>query len=72
VKFVTPKPGDAVAVVARSVEAKDEEVPESAEDEATGASTGDVPESSDEATDATIDETAPETTGSDPTGESES
>ncbi|HEU4811269.1 MAG TPA: DNA gyrase subunit A, partial [Nocardioides sp.] len=47
VKFVTPKPGDAVAVVARSVEAKDEEVPESAEDEATGASTGDVPESSD-------------------------
>ncbi|MCW2795624.1 DNA gyrase subunit A, partial [Nocardioides sp.] len=47
VKFVTPKPGDAVAVVARSVEAKDEDDA----DEAAAA------ESSDVAPDATIDET---------------
>ncbi len=52
VKFVTPKSGDAVAVVARSVEARDEE-----EDVAT--TTSDVPESSDEGTSATIE--APET-----------
>ncbi|MCW2766873.1 MAG: gyrase subunit [Nocardioides sp.] len=47
VKFVTPKSGDAVAVVARSVEAKDEEDA----DEAIAA------ESSDVGPDATIDET---------------
>jgi DNA gyrase subunit A len=49
VKFVTPKSGDAVAVVARSVEAKDEE-----EAEAPSAA-----ESSDVGVDATIDETTP-------------
>ncbi|MEP9362968.1 DNA gyrase subunit A [Nocardioides sp. CN2-186] len=52
VKFVTPKKGDAVAVVARSVEARDEE-----DEEVTA--TSDVPESSDEGTSATIE--APET-----------
>src|ERR687890_12625 len=41
VKFVTPKDGDAVAVVARSVEARDE-------DEAADEATFDAPESSDE------------------------
>jgi DNA gyrase subunit A len=56
VKFVTPKAGDAVAVVARSVEAKDDEEPsEPAE------------ESSDQASDATI-----EAESSDDSRESES
>jgi DNA gyrase subunit A len=58
VKFVTPKSGDAVAVVARSVEAKVEE------DEAV--------ESVDVDTDATIDETPdPDSTGSAPAEGSE-
>jgi DNA gyrase subunit A len=74
VKFVTPKSGDAVAVVARSVEARDEE---EAVDEAAESPTVDA--------DATIDGSASQTTdiettdadppGSDPnapdTGESE-
>jgi DNA gyrase subunit A len=59
VKFVTPKSGDAVAVVARSVEARDDEdvVDETATEE--GAETGsEVAESSDEGTDATIEDAA--------------
>lgn len=67
VKFVTPKSGDAVAVVARSVEARDEE-------EEGVEATDQVAESSDTGTDATIDASAgaePET-GSDTDGESES
>ena len=51
VKFVTPKSGDAVAVVARSVEARDED--ETALDEA-----GEVDHSADEGTDATIEGSA--------------
>jgi DNA gyrase subunit A len=71
VKFVTPKSGDAVAVVTRSVEAKDED--EAAE--AVGADGGpevgpdagdvvdaEIAESSDVAADATIDETTSVTT----------
>ncbi|HEU5036087.1 MAG TPA: DNA gyrase subunit A [Nocardioides sp.] len=64
VKFVSPKSGDAVAVVARSVEAREDEdngeaieAPETAE--ATEA-TDEVVESSDEGTGATIDVTAPD------------
>ncbi|WP_243058311.1 DNA gyrase subunit A [Nocardioides sp. SR21] len=67
VKFVTPKSGDAVAVVARSVEARDE-------DEDAVEATDQVAESSDTGTDATIDGSAgaePEA-GSDTDGESES
>ncbi|MFC4785876.1 DNA gyrase subunit A [Nocardioides sp. MAHUQ-72] len=70
VKFVTPKSGDAVAVVARSVEAR--------EDEEDGEA---VEESPAVESDATIDGSASDpaeaatpgsdTTGSDPTGESE-
>ncbi|WP_242665098.1 MULTISPECIES: DNA gyrase subunit A [unclassified Nocardioides] len=59
VKFVTPKAGDAVAVVARSVEARDEEdeVDETAPEG--GAETvSEVGESSDEGTDATIEDAA--------------
>ena len=80
VKFVTPKSGDAVAVVARSVEAKDEDetaLAEGAEptadasDEAVSAGTPDAP-----APDATIEEPAPAGEGattddSGPTGEGE-
>ncbi len=51
VKFVTPKSGDAVAVVARSVEARDE-------DEAAVEEGAEVGESSDEGTDATIEASA--------------
>ena len=58
VKFVTPKSGDAVAVVARSVEAKEEEVL---------AEEGDT-DSPVEPTDATIDETTPEPTVADADG----
>ena len=68
VKFVTPKNGDAVAVVARSVEAKDED------DVVEGDEVPDVtsaPESSEAVSGATIDETDTDTTGSDTTGESE-
>ncbi|MCW2791188.1 MAG: gyrA, partial [Nocardioides sp.] len=68
VKFVTPKPGDAVAVVARSVEAKEE-------DEAPEAGTDVAVESEDVDTSATIEESAdttePDTTEPDTTGESE-
>ncbi len=87
VKFVTPKGNDAVAVVARSVEAKEEdEVPATdATDETPGAepaadaaeaSDAVATESSDVPGDATIDGSAPETTGTDTpgpdtTGESE-
>ncbi|GAB6984450.1 DNA gyrase subunit A [Nocardioides pyridinolyticus] len=64
VKFVTPKSGDSVAVVARSVEAKDEDedAPEGAIEDAAEA-TSDVPESSDEGRDATLEPTQPETDG---------
>jgi len=60
VKFVTPKNGDAVAVVARSVEAQVVAAvagEEGATDEPAGAPIegGDVVESSDEAADATIE-----------------
>ena len=51
VKFVTPKSGDAVAVVARSVEARDE-------DEVSDDTADEVAESSDAGTGATIDESA--------------
>jgi DNA gyrase subunit A len=69
VKFVTPKSGDAVAVVARSVEARDE-------DEDGVEATDEVGESVDEGTNATIDATEASDvvepdTGSDPDGESE-
>ncbi len=70
VRFVTPKNGDAVAVVARSVEAREDDEAEGAESSegAEGAQDGAaiVAESPDAGTDATIDV---ETT--DPDGESE-
>jgi DNA gyrase subunit A len=68
VKFVTPKAGDAVAVVARSVEAKDEDevTDEGASEEAVEA-TVESTESSDQAENATIDAET-----SDESGESES
>src|SRR4051794_33055618 len=74
VKFVTPKSGDSVAVVARSVEAReDDELADEPEDELADElvdeATGDAVESSDEGTDATIDVTEPD--GADPDGESE-
>jgi len=65
VKFVTPKSGDAVAVVARSVEAREDEATaevaaevaaEPADPETSGVATDEVVKSSDEGTDATIDE----------------
>jgi DNA gyrase subunit A len=59
VKFVSPKPGDAVAVVARSVEAREDEVVGVNGDGPDGdAAAGDVAESADPGTDATIDEAA--------------
>ena len=76
VKFVTPKNGDAVAVVARSIEAKvEEEVEEGAGDvpaaeadaEGADAAQGTVAESPDSDPDATIDPNA----DSDVPGESE-
>jgi DNA gyrase subunit A len=74
VKFVTPKSGDAVAVVARSVEAKEEEEPAADAGEVldeTGVEPGaaDAGESVDVAISATIDET--DTTRPDTLGESE-
>jgi DNA gyrase subunit A len=60
VKFVTPKSGDAVAVVARSVEARDED--EAAEEVA------EVAESPSVDADATIDGSASETTDADTPG----
>jgi DNA gyrase subunit A len=73
VKFVTPKAGDAVAVVARSVEAKEEDegieaAPEDGVTDATEPAEGPVAESPDADVDATIDGTA----DSDAHGESES
>ena len=67
VKFVTPKSGDAVAVVARSVEAREDEDEDGATEDVEGVEAtldaGRVPESSDEGTDATIEATEPETDG---------
>jgi DNA gyrase subunit A len=74
---VSPKAGDAVAVVARSVEAREDE--ENGEDNGEGdggengeapvqPATTDVAESSDEGTSATIDVTEP---APEPDGESE-
>nr|WP_238694970.1 DNA gyrase subunit A [Nocardioides caeni] len=54
VKFVSPKKGDAVAVVARSGESKDEEL---AEEPAEGAEGAGATESPDQAPDATIEAT---------------
>ncbi len=73
VKFVTPKAGDAVAVVARSVEAKEEDegieaAPEDDVTDATEPVEGAAAESQDAESDATIDGTA----DSDVPGESES
>ena len=67
VKFVSPKGNDAVAVVARSVEAKEEEVL-GADVEAEPAEPG--AESVEETSSATIEATT-ETTDPDTTGESE-
>jgi DNA gyrase subunit A len=68
VKFVSFKSGDAVAVVARSVEAREEDELEEGADgapaegtiEGAPEATDDVPESSDEGTDATIEATETE------------
>jgi DNA gyrase subunit A len=77
VKFVTPKEGDAVAVVARSVEAKvideveGEEIDDSGVPDQTGP--GAEPEfSSDQAPDVTIDETVPEEAASEESDDGES
>jgi DNA gyrase subunit A len=72
VKFVTPKEGDAVAVVARSVEAKvDEEVAGEADGDTPTGPEGESEDSS--ATDpaGTIDQTVPEEAAPDE-GESDS
>jgi DNA gyrase subunit A len=72
VKFVTPKNGDAVAVVARSVEAK--VVDEATEGEGDDTPTGPEGESNDSSgidPDVTIDETVPDEAASDD-GESDS
>ncbi len=71
VRFVTPKSGDAVAVVARSVEAReDDEAADEAAVEVTGEPADEATEvvvkSSDEGTDATID-----VIDADPDGESD-
>ena len=64
VKFVTPKSGDSVAVVARSVEAReDEEAPEDTAAETPAEAPADAAESSDEGGSATIEATDPETDG---------
>ncbi|MBZ5738197.1 DNA gyrase subunit A [Nocardioides mangrovi] len=64
VKFVSPKSGDAVAVVARSVEAReDEEAAEGVADEGAVEATETVLGSSDEGTDATIVENEPDSDG---------
>jgi DNA gyrase subunit A len=61
VKFVTPKDGDAVAVVTRSVESPDEVLEEAsgtvmpAGEAGTGVSTGESAESPDVVADATIE-----------------
>jgi DNA gyrase subunit A len=70
VKFVGPKSGDAVAVVARSVEAREDDEPgDDAEEPVVFEVAGDVAESSSIATDATIEETDPN--APDSLGESE-
>ncbi|MFC5176272.1 DNA gyrase subunit A [Nocardioides taihuensis] len=60
VKFVTPKAGDSVAVVARSVESREEEVlaedADEGADESTGTGVDQPAESPSQAADATIDE----------------
>ncbi len=72
VKFVTPKEGDAVAVVARSVEAKviDEALDEEGDD-TPGGPVGESGNSSGNDPDVTIDETVPDEATSDD-GESDS
>ena len=72
VKFVTPKNGDAVAVVARSVEAKvvDEATDGEGDDTPTGPE-GESNDSSGTDPDVTIDETVPDEAASDD-GESDS
>ncbi len=72
VKFVTPKEGDAVAVVARSVEAKviDEALDEEGDD-TPGGPEGESENSSGNDPDVTIDETVPDEATSDD-GESDS
>jgi DNA gyrase subunit A len=68
VRFVTPKEGDAVAVVARSVETREAEVlPDDAGEPGSGADT----ESPDAPGDATIDGSAPTPTDSETPGEGE-
>jgi DNA gyrase subunit A len=83
VKFVTPKSGDAVAVVARSVEAREEDEAGTEDEAENGAGNGavgatDGDESSDLGTDATIEgdgtSESPDSTvehGPDTDGESE-
>ena len=72
VKFVTPKGGDAVAVVARSVEAKviDEELGEEGDD-TPGGPEGESADSSGNGSDVTIDPTEPDEAAHDD-GESDS
>ncbi|MEQ4546245.1 DNA gyrase C-terminal beta-propeller domain-containing protein, partial [Nocardioides kribbensis] len=77
VKFVGPKAGDAVAVVARSVEAKvEEQVEESADAEAdatieAGDASQDVDATADDVADAAVDGAADETTSATDDGEGE-
>ncbi len=77
VKFVGPKAGDAVAVVARSVEAKvEEQVEESADAEADatiegGDASQDVDATADDVADAAVDGAADETTSATDDGEGE-
>lgn len=77
VKFVGPKAGDAVAVVARSVEAKvEEQVEESADAEADatiegGDASHDVDATADDVADAAVDGAADETTSATDDGEGE-
>jgi DNA gyrase subunit A len=63
VKFVSPKSGDAVAVVARSVEAKVADEVEEGDGSATESDAAAVGESSDVEPDATIDATTTDQTG---------
>ncbi|GAA2017926.1 DNA gyrase subunit A [Nocardioides kribbensis] len=77
VKFVGPKAGDAVAVVARSVEAKvEEQVEESADADAdatieAGDASQDVDATADDVADAAVDGAADETTSATDDGEGE-
>jgi DNA gyrase subunit A len=56
VRFVTPKSGDAVAVVARSVEAREDDEVAGESGEPAGEDAALAAESADPGTDATIDE----------------